>query len=136
MFSSEQIFKLSCDEEQLGDAIALALKWESVNNTPLCYQIVKNNSLAIGWYNYKATPAEGWTAFPVQPSIQTLVNFTKDIVKKGDYFVYPHTYDGTYEDGWLIENIPNDLSEINNKGVKKPFYGIILISYHLNFYAK
>ena len=138
MFSSNQIFKVSCDDRQLETVLHTAIDMYSSGDVEhflktAVYQTT-DNKIALGWY--VTEPTHGWNKFPFGATTMEVVlslvrQFCKEHSIKGGHFC-----DGSYRQGYIVENIPKSMRDENDDGVKSPFYGIVTVASYENFYAK
>ena len=139
MFSSNQVFEISGNMDQLPSALQFALdysghakdmtKKEIERGCKLVYQITKDGTYCIGWSFGKI--AEGWKEYPF--------DFEVDIVAR---IIAQHLYkletpdsgyecaDGGTSDGFLMKC---DFYEL---GIENSFYGIVNFKKFNCFYAK
>ena len=132
MFSSEQIFKVSGEMDQLEMAIKFAVSMFGKSNNGLSYQITKDGKYCIGWH---VEESEGWKAFPFDFDAHIVSEIVKQHIGKQEC-EDPYSWsDGSSEKGFLMEAIPQLFSD-EHDGIRNPFYGIVSIKPFMNFYAK
>lgn len=129
MFSSDQVFDVSGDFEQLEDAIRFAVKMFG-NCKKIYYQITEDGKYCLGW-----AEDERWKPLPFDFDSHIIAEIVKQHLEKNKKESKYEWADGTCEDGFLMKVIPETFSEENN-GIKHPFYGIVSIEYFENFYSK
>lgn len=130
MFSSEQIFEVSGEMEQLEMTIEFAIKMHGIGKSGISYQITDDGKYCLGWGDEK-----GWTKLPFDFDAHIVSEIVKQHLKKQE-IEDPYSYDdGTSELGFLMKVIPCTFSDERN-GIKHPFYGIVSIEPYFNFYAK
>lgn len=130
MFSSDQIFKVSGDMDQLEMAIKFAISMYNKGKNDITYQITKDGKYCLGWYTN-----ENWKNFPFDFDPHIVAEIVKQHLKKQEC-EDPYSWsDGSSEKGFLMKVIPQIFSSEDN-GIKEPFYGIVSIEPFMNFYAK
>lgn len=138
MFSSNQVFTVSCDDTQLETVLCTAISMHETGNVErflktAVYQTT-DRKIALGWCS--SEPANGWNKFPLgAPTMEMVLalvrQFCKEHPVRGEHF-----WDGSYRQGYIIKAIPEDMGDKNEDGVKSPFYGIFTIEAYENFYSK
>ena len=130
MFSSEQIFEVSGDMDQLEKAIRFAIDMHGIGKSGISYQITENGKYCLGWGD------EGeWKKYPFDFDVHIVSEIVKQFLEKQDC-EDPYAWsDGSSEKGFLMKIIPEVFSD-EKDGIKQPFYGIVSIEPHMNFYAK
>lgn len=133
MFSSEQIFEVSGDMDQLEKTIDFAVSMHGLPaSKTLSYQITKDGKYCLGWYD-----ENGWKKLPFEYDAHIIAEIVKQHLNKQDC-ENPYSsnlYDGSSEKGFLMKVIDNTFSDEEN-GIKHPFYGIVSIEPFYNYYAK
>lgn len=133
MFSSNQVFEISGEYDQLESALRFALKHHGDGDgKELFYQITEDGKYCIGWYEGK-----GWNKYPFDfnPHIvseiieQHLRKLPKD--KESEY----EWCDGCTARGFLMKVIDETFSSEMN-GIKDPFYGIVSVEPFECFFSK
>lgn len=132
MFSSEQIFEISGEMDQLEKTIKFAIDMHGIGKSGICYQITEDGKYCLGWGN-----EEGWSKFPFDFDAHIVSEIVKQHLKKQeDKMEDPYSwFDGSSELGFLMKVIPSTFAD-DWKGIKKPFFGIVSIEPFINFYAK
>ena len=132
MFSSEQILEISGEMEQLETTIEFAINMHGIGKSGISYQITDDGKYCLGWGD-----GNGWTKLPFDFDAHIVAEIVKQHLKKQKYDNLNDydDYDGSTEHGFLMKAIPNVFSD-EEKGIKKPFYGIVSIEPFINFYAK
>ena len=116
MFSSEQIFDISGDMDQLEKAIKFAIDMHGIGKSGISYD-------------------EEWKKYPFDFDVHIVSEIVKQFLEKQDC-EDPYAWaDGSSEKGFLMKIIPEVFSD-EKDGIKKPFYGIVSIEPYMNFYAK
>ena len=129
MFSSEQIFEVSGDMDQLEIAIKFAIDMYGGISDDISYQITKDGKYCLGWGK------NGWEAYPFEFDAHIVSEIVKQHLNKTDCEDPYDWADGSSEKGFLMKVIPETFSDEEN-GIKNPFYGIVSIEPHMNFYSK
>jgi hypothetical protein len=129
MFSSEQIFEVSGDMDQLEMAIKFAIEMYETGRASVVYQITKDGKYCLGWGNQ-----EGWNKFPFDFDAHIVSEIVKQHLNKQKYENLYAWSDGTSEKGFLMKVIHT--SAMNEDGIKNPFFGIVSIEPFMNYYAK
>ena len=130
MFSSEQIFEVSGDMDQLEMAIRFAIDMHGIGKSGISYQITENGKYCLGWGDDKE-----WKKYPFDFDVHIVSEIVKQFLEKQDC-EDPYAWsDGSSEKGFLMKIIPEVFSD-EKDGIKQPFYGIVSIEPHMNFYAK
>lgn len=132
MFSSEQIFEVSGDFDQLELAIKFAMDMHDWKGDKQYYfQITEDGKYCIGW-----SDENGWKPFPFDFDVHIVSEIVKQHLRKHRTKDSNYEWaDGSTDDGFLMKAIPETFSSEEN-GIKNPFYGIVSIEYFENFYAK
>lgn len=136
MFSSNQVFEVSCTKGQLKPVLAFALDMANdERNRPrnLVYQTTPDGRFAIGWFHQE--PTAGWqTLVSPTPSVDLLteaaIQYLKDHPDRSI-----ELWDGSYEQGYLVKVIEETMAAEWN-GIKNPLYGYVTIQAHKIFYSK
>lgn len=136
MFSSNQVFEVSCTKSQLRAVLAFALDMahdERTRPRNLVYQMTSDGRFAIGWFHQE--PKAGWqTLVSPTPSVDLLAEAAIQYLKD-----YPdrsiELWDGSYEQGYLVKAIQETMATEWN-GIKNPFYRYVTIQAHKVFYSK
>lgn len=130
MFSSDQIFEVSGDMDQLEKAIRFAIDMHGIGKSGISYQITKNRKYCLGWGD-----EEEWKKYPFDFDVHIVSEIVKQFLEKQEC-EDPYAWaDGSSEKGFLMKVIPEVFSD-EKDGIKKPFYGIVSIEPYMNFYAK
>ena len=130
MFSSEQIFEVSGSMDQLEKAIRFAIDMHGIGRSGVSYQITENGKYCLGWGD-----DEEWKKYPFDFDVHIVSEIVKQFLEKQDC-EDPYAWaDGSSEKGFLMKIIPEVFSD-EKDGIKHPFYGIVSIEPHMNFYAK
>ena len=131
MFSSNQIFELSGDIDQLEKAIKFAVNMHG--SSCVSYQISKDGKYCLGWL---VDEKNGWKPFAFDFDAHIVSEIVKQHLNKQDCSEDPYGWcDGSTDRGFLMKVINQTFSDEEN-GIKKPFYGIVSIEPFTNFYAK
>lgn len=131
MFSSNQIFELSGDMDQLEPAIRFAVSMFCSSCTS--YQISKDGKYCLGWM---AEEKDGWKPFAFDFDAHIVSEIVKQHLNKQDYGKNPYEWcDGGTDEGFLMKVIDQTFSD-EEDGIKHPFYGIVSIEPFWNYYAK
>ena len=133
MFSSEQIFEVSGDMEQLESAIKFACEMYEIDGRGVTYQITKDGKYCLG--KGYAKSENGWIQFPFDFNVHIIAEIIKQFLSKQECENPYDWYDGDSEKGFLMKAIPSVFSD-EEDGVLSPFYGIVSIEPYMNFYAK
>ena len=131
MFSSEQIFEVSGDMDQLEMTIKFAIDMEGSARNGIRYQITEDGKYCLGWGDDK----DGWNKYPFDFDVHIVAEIIKQHLNKQDC-EDPYTWrDGSSSKGFLMKAIPELASDEYN-GIKSPFYGIVSIEPYMNYYGK
>lgn len=127
MFSSNQVFEVSCTKSQLRAVLAFALDLANDERTRprnLVYQTTSDGRFAIGWFHQE--PKAGWqTLVSPTPSVDLLAEAAIQYLK--DYPDHSiELWDGSYEQGYLVKVIQETMASEWN-GIRNPFYGYVTI---------
>ena len=127
MFSSNQVFEISGEFEQLRDALNFAIDYYEVQEKDLVFQITENGKYCIGWKpdDYSI---EGWENFQFDYDSEIVAKIIIQFLQKQKCKESPYG-------GFLMKAIPETFSEEEN-GIKDPFYGIISFEPFVNYYSK
>lgn len=135
MFSSNQIFSVSCDERQLPGVIKLVLSMDRVSDHKhkLAYQKIADGRIAIGWFFNDCV--EGWKPFEFDcPDEELLLAVIKQYVR-----AYPSDDyeggDGSHHPGYLVEVADRSFAS-EYKGIKNSMYAIFTVRAFNCFYHK
>ena len=136
MFSSNQVFEVSCTKDQLRSVLAFALNLaseERTNPRKLACQMTTDGKFAIGWFHQE--PKSGWQILvSPTPSVDLLTEAAIQYLKDSP----DHTMefgDGSYEQGYLVKAIQETMAS-EWDGIKNPFYGYVTIQAYKVFYSK
>lgn len=138
MFSSNQVFTVSCDDTQLETVLRTAISMHESGNIERFFKTAvyqtTDQKIALGWCG--SDPAKGWNKFPLgAPTMEMVLAFVRQFCKEhpvsGDHF-----WDGSYRQGYIIKAIPENMGDENEDGIKSPFYGVITIEAYENCYSK
>lgn len=130
MFSSEQIFEVNGEMDQLEMAIKFAIDMYQPRN--VSYQITKDGKFCLGWV---VDEENGWKELPFDFDPHIVAAIVKQHLNKQDVEDPYDDWDGSSEKGFLMKAIDQVFSSEKN-GIRKPFYGIVSIEPHYIFYAK
>ena len=133
MFSSNQILEISgClnDDKQLESALEFAIKYSDIQDKLLVYQITDDGRYCVGWRFAEYEPERGWKEYSFTPDIQIIKLIIKQYLEKQE--IKHNDANGTYEKGFLMKNIDENLSE----GIVNPFYGIVSFEPYTCFYHR
>lgn len=131
MMSSNQIFEISGDFNQLRSALDFAINYSRVNEKDLCFQITNDGKFCIGWGNKK-----GWERFQFGYDLEIVSKIIVKHLENQKYERSPYEYyDGETNEGFLMKVIPEVFSD-KYEGIKNPFYGIVSFQPFTNFYSK
>lgn len=132
MFSSEQVFKVSGEMDQLEMAIDFAINMYGPRKR-VTYQITNDGKYCLGW---NSDEEDGWKELPFDFNAHIVAEIVKQHLEKQDVEnPYDWGYDGSSEKGFLMKAIDRVFSD-EWRGIKKPFYGIVSIEPYYNYYAK
>lgn len=141
MFSSNQILKISgsLTNNDLLYALEFALNtsgnlecFTRCSNPSKCvFQITEDGRYCLGW-GYKEIP-KGWKEYPFDFDVKIISQIIVNYLNKSE--IEEGIYDGSYEKGFLMQNIVETMGDEWN-GIKKPFYGIVEFSPFTCFYSK
>lgn len=131
MFSSEQIFKVSGEMDQLEQTLKFALQMYG-GTGEYSYQISKDGKYCIGWH---VDEEEGWHKFQFDFDEHIVSEIIKQHVKKQEIENPYDGWDGSYEKDFLMKAIDQLFSD-EHDGIRHPFYGIVSIEPFMNYYAK
>ena len=111
MFSSNQVFEVSCTKSQLRAVLAFALDLANDERTRprnLVYQTTSDGRFAIGWFHQE--PKAGWqTLVSPTPSVDLLAEAAIQYLK--DYPDHSiELWDGSYEQGYLVKVIQETMA--------------------------
>lgn len=132
MFSSEQIFEISGEMDQLEKTIKFAIDMHGIGKSGIYYQVTEDGKYCLGWGD-----KEGWNKFPFDFDVHIVSEIVKQHLEKqkDDMEDIYGSDDGCSELGFLMMAIPCTCGD-SWEGVKNPFYGIVSIEPYMNFYAK
>ena len=131
MFSSEQIFDINGEMDQLEMTINFAMR---MNGYPkeLSYQVTEDGKYCLGWW---VDEKKGWKPFPFDFDAHIIAEIVKQHLRKQDV-ENPYDYgDGSSEKGFRMKVIDRVFSD-EKDGIKHPFYGIVSIEPEYIYYAK
>lgn len=143
MFSHNQIFSVSCTEEQLKLVLELIFKMDGISPNNLCYQIANDGRIILGVYS-KKEDLKNWNKFIFDnPSMELIIEVIKQAVREGktkdpQFFDDPDASDyweGLYEDGYFIKAINHNLSDEKN-GIKDSWQSVVSIEHFVCYYGK
>lgn len=130
MFSSDQIFEVSGDMQQLEKTIRFAIDMNGIGKSGICYQKTEDGKFCLGWGD-----EEGWSPFPFDFDPHIVAEIVKQHLEKQDC-EDPYAWaDGSSGKGFLMKVIPGTCAD-KYKGIKNPFYGIVSIEPFMNYYSK
>lgn len=130
MFSSDQIFEVSGDMQQLEKTIRFAIDMNGIGKSGICYQKTEDGKFCLGWGD-----EEGWSPFPFDFDPHIVAEIVKQHLEKQDC-EDPYAWaDGSSDKGFLMKVIPETCAD-EYKGIKNPFYGIVSIEPFMNYYSK
>lgn len=129
MFSSEQILKISGDMDQLEMALKFAFDMYGYPKT-ISYQVTADGKYCLGWGDY-----EGWSSYPFDFDVHIVSEIIKQHLNKQQIENPYEDYDGSSERGFLMSAVSQTFSDLD-EGIRHPFYGIVSIEAHYNYYAK
>lgn len=141
MFSSNQIFKISGEMNQLSSALRFALEYSEHLLTPerrerggiLVYQISSENKFCIGW-GYESIP-DGWNEFPYDFDVDIV---SRMIIQHLENIPAPargYDNDGTIRKGFLMKK-PKEKPGGDLYGIKNVFYCIVTFEPWEIYYSK
>lgn len=143
MFSSNQIFQISGDFEQLESALQFALEYsgnaknmtkkERDRGCKLVFQITDSGKYCIGW-GFKEVP-KGWSEYQFEFEVPIVAKviiqyLSNQPMPKSGY----EGYDGFTKKGFLMKVIGETFSHY--KDIDNAFYGIVYFEPYCNFYSK
>ena len=131
MFSSEQIFNVSGDMEQLEMAIKFAVDMHGIARDKIKYQITKDGKYCLGWGDEE----DGWNKYPFDFDTHIVAEIVKQHLRKQDVEDPYDGWDGSSELGFRMKAIDNVFSD-EEDGIKSPFYGIVSIEAEYIYYGK
>ena len=131
MFSSEQIFDINGEMDQLEMSIKFAMQMNGIPKNP-SYQITKDGKYCLGWI---VDEKEGWKPFPFDFDAHIISEIVKQHLRKQDVEDPYDGWDGSSELGFRMKVIDRVFSN-EKDGVRKPFYGIVSIEPEYIYYAK
>ena len=129
MFSSEQIFDINGEMDQLEMTINFAMRMNGIPRE-ISYQITKDGKYCLGWY-----AKEGWHPLPFDFDPHILAEIIKQHLRKQDVENPYDDWDGSSELGFRMKAIDRVFSD-EEDGIKHPFYGIVSIEPEYIYYAK
>lgn len=135
MFSSNQVFCVSCASEQLQDVLALALKMYFGSNgwRRLCCQMTNGGKFVIGTHN--GTPYPGWDRMIFdEPSLELITSALKQFALEHPAPAIEEG-EGMYEDGFTVEAC-TDTSLVDDGEIRNPYGAIVTVRAYKCFYSK
>lgn len=131
MFSSEQIFDINGEMDQLEMSIKFAMQMNGIPKNP-SYQITKDGKYCLGWI---VDEKEGWKPLPFDFDAHIVAEIVKQHLRKQDIEDPYDDWDGSSELGFRMKVIDRVFSN-EKDGVRQPFYGIVSIEPEYIYYAK
>lgn len=142
MFSSNQVFKISGDMNQLQTVLKFAFKMngedEHISQSEydrgykIIYQISDDEmSYCIG-HCFGEIP-KGWQEYPFRFDYEICSRIIAQFLESFD--IQEDCWDGSYEKGFIAENIEQSFAD-KEDGIVKPFYGTIRFRAFTTFYSK
>jgi hypothetical protein len=144
MFSSNQVLRISGSFSQLEHALQFALdysgntknmtKAERDRGCKLLFQITEDGKYCIGW-GFGGVP-EGWNEYQFDFETPIVSQIIVQHIKKQPRPESEYDWsDGGTSDGFLMSSI-RDCSLDERKGIKSPFFCIVVFEPFCCFYAK
>ena len=142
MFSSNQKFIVTGSMDQLKDVIKFAfilagqdkytLQSEYDRGCRIIYQISEDGKYYCLGSCFGEIP-DGWKEYPFKFDYDIVSKIIMQFLEQFD--IQEDTWDGSYEKGFIAENIEESFAD-KEDGIVKPFYGTIKIRGFTTFYAK
>ena len=145
MFSSNQVLEVSgslAHPNELESALEFALKFsgnaknmtqkEIDRGCKLLYQITEDGKYCIGW-GFKDVP-KGWLEYPFRFDIDIVSRIIRQHLES--FPIERGSWDGTYDNGFVMKCIGENEWDTKKTGIKNPFYCIVYFKPYTCFYAK
>ena len=144
MFSSNQVFEISGDYNQLESALRFAFQYEGndENLSPseiargckTLYQITDDGKYCIGW-GFKNVP-EGWCEYPFDFEYGIVSKIIAQHLRKQPQVKNKYEWaDGSTSEGFLMR-CPDNMKCEEKEHIIESFYCIVCFEKYTNFYAK
>ena len=131
MFSSEQIFDINGEMNQLEMTINFAMRMHDIPKE-VSFQITNDGKYCLGWV---VDEKKGWLPFPFDFDAHIVAEIVKQHLYKQDVEDPYENCDGSSYKGFRMKAIYGSFSS-EEDGIKYPFYGIVSIEPEYIFYAK